>query len=54
MKAKIKYLPLQKGDVPDVRSSIKKIKNKLNYKPKIKVEIGISRFVDWYKTYYNK
>ena len=54
MKAKIKYLPLQKGDVPDVRSSIKKIKNNLNYKPKIKVEIGISRFVDWYKTYYNK
>ena len=54
MKAKIKYLPLQKGDVPDVRSSIEKIKNKLNYKPKIKVEIGISRFVDWYKTYYNK
>lgn len=54
MKAKIKYLPLQKGDVPDVRSSIKKIKNKLNYNPKINVEIGISRFVDWYKSYYNK
>ncbi len=54
MKAKIKYLPLQKGDVPDVRSSIKKIKNQLNYNPKINVEIGISRFVDWYKSYYNK
>ena len=54
MKAKIKYLPLQKGDVPDVTSSIQKIKNKLSYNPKINVEIGISRFVDWYKSYYNK
>lgn len=53
-KAKIKYLPLQKGDVPDVSSSIQKIKSRLNYKPKINVEIGIDRFVDWYRSYYKK
>ena len=53
-KANIKYLPLQKGDVPDVSSSIKKIKSKLNYNPKVNVEIGIKKFVDWYKFYYKK
>ena len=53
-KAKINYLPLQKGDVPDVSSSISKIQKKLNYSPKINVEIGIERFVDWYKKYFNK
>ena len=53
-KANIKYLPLQKGDVPDVSSSINKIKSKLNYNPKVNVETGIKKFVDWYKFYYKK
>ena len=53
-KAKIKYLPLQKGDVQDVSSSIKKIKSKLNYNPKTNVELGVKKFVDWYKSYYKK
>ena len=51
-KAKIKYLPLQKGDVQDVTSSIKKINRKLNYIPKVNVYEGICNFVKWYKSYY--
>ena len=47
-------MPLQKGDVPDVSSSINKIKSKLNYNPKVNVETGIKKFVDWYKFYYKK
>tara|TARA_X000000950_G_C13890314_1_gene650572 strand:- start:755 stop:1774 length:1020 start_codon:yes stop_codon:yes gene_type:complete len=53
-KAKIKYLPLQKGDVQDVTSSIKKINRKLNYIPKVNVYEGICNFVKWYKSYYKK
>tara|TARA_B100000941_G_C28503056_1_gene555508 strand:+ start:1115 stop:2128 length:1014 start_codon:yes stop_codon:yes gene_type:complete len=51
-KAKIKNLPLQKGDVKDVISDITKIKRKLNYKPKYNVEIGIKNFINWYRSYY--
>tara|TARA_B100000242_G_C43014060_1_gene471519 strand:- start:121 stop:1134 length:1014 start_codon:yes stop_codon:yes gene_type:complete len=51
-KAKIKFRPLQKGDVKHVSSSINKIKKELGYKPKISVDEGVKRFVDWYKNYY--
>ena len=53
-KAKINSLPLQKGDVKDVVSNINKIKKKLNYKPKINVEIGVKNFINWYRSYYKK
>ena len=50
-KAKKKLLPLQKGDIIEVSSSIKKIK-KLKFKPTFNVETGIKKFVDWFKSYY--
>ncbi len=52
-KAKIKYLPLQPGDVPDTFASTDNLK-KLNYNPKTSVEDGVSKFVKWYKDYYQK
>lgn len=51
-KAKKNKLPLQKGDVKDVYSDISKIKSKLNYNPKTPVEVGVRKFIDWYRTYY--
>jgi len=51
-KAKINFLPLQAGDVPDTHASIKNLKNKYNYNPKTSVEEGIKKFVLWYKNYY--
>ena len=53
-KAKIKYLKIQKGDIKDTLSSIKKTKIELNYKPKTSIESGIKIFVDWFKDYYKK
>ncbi|MDC0863368.1 NAD-dependent epimerase [Candidatus Pelagibacter sp.] len=52
IKAKINYLPLQLGDVPDTYADISKIKNELGYKPKTSVEEGIKHFVKWYKKYF--
>jgi len=52
-KAKKIYLPLQQGDILKVTSNINKIK-KLNYKPSFSVEIGIKKFVEWFKDYYLK
>ena len=51
-KAKIKLKPLQKGDVINVSSSIKKIKKELKYKPKVPVELGVKKFIKWFKEYY--
>jgi len=51
-KAKINFLPLQTGDVPDTFASVDNLKKDFNYKPSTSVIEGISNFVKWYKDYY--
>jgi len=51
-KAKVKFLPLQPGDVPDTFANVKNLKNTFKYKPSTTVINGISKFVKWYKEYY--
>lgn len=46
------YLPMQKGDVIDTFANIDKIKSKVSYTPKIKIEEGIRKFIKWYLEYY--
>ena len=35
-----------------VSSKIENIKNDLGYKPETSVEIGVKKFVDWFKDYH--
>ncbi len=51
-KAKINFLPLQPGDVPDTFASVDNLKEQFNYKPSTSVDDGVSNFVKWYKDYY--
>jgi len=51
-KAKINFLPLQPGDVPDTYANTKNLKEKFNYKPSTSVIDGVFQFVKWYKNYY--
>ena len=51
-KAKINFLPLQPGDVPDTYSNTSNLKKRFNYKPSTSVVDGVSNFVRWYKDYY--
>ena len=51
-KAKINYLPLQAGDVPDTFASTKNLQKNFNYKPSTSVFDGVTKFVSWYKDYY--
>ena len=51
-KAKVKKLPLQIGDIFKTHSDIKKLKKYTKYKPKTDIEVGISKFIEWYKDYY--
>ena len=51
-KAKINFLSLQPGDVPDTYANVDKLNKRFNYKPTTSVFQGVSRFVEWYKDYY--
>ena len=51
-KAKINFLPLQPGDVPDTYADANNLKKKFNYKPSTSVAEGVKKFVEWYKEYY--
>jgi UDP-glucuronate 4-epimerase len=48
-KAKIKYYPEQPSDPSITFADISKAKKLLNYRPKVKIQEGIKRFMDWYK-----
>jgi len=50
--AEKELLPLQPGDVPDTFADVEDLVRDFNYKPSTTVEQGMSRFVEWFKTYY--
>lgn len=49
-KAVIDRQPLQPGDVPITYADISKASKLLNYDPKTRIEDGIPKFVDWFKS----
>ncbi|HEY9131705.1 MAG TPA: NAD-dependent epimerase [Dyella sp.] len=51
-KATMELLPLQAGDVPDTEADVTQLIEAVGYRPKVSVEEGVRRFVDWYRTYY--
>ena len=50
--AKLDLLPMQDGDVPATEADVTALESDFGYRPKVKVEEGIRRFVDWYRSYY--
>lgn len=52
VRAKKRYLNLQKGDVIDTCSSTREIRKITNFKSKITYKVGIKRFIKWFKKYY--
>jgi UDP-glucuronate 4-epimerase len=51
-KATMELLPLQAGDVPDTEADVTQLIETVGYRPRVSVEEGVRRFVDWYRTYY--
>jgi UDP-glucuronate 4-epimerase len=45
-------LPLQPGDVPATRADVDDLVRDFGYKPRVSVEAGVARFVEWYRAYY--
>jgi UDP-glucuronate 4-epimerase len=50
--AEKQFLPLQPGDVPESFADIEASRRDLGFEPKTTIEVGLARFVQWYKQYY--
>ena len=53
MKAIRKYMPMQKGDVPETWADTSLLDDLIGYRPKTNFRDGISSFIKWYRNYYN-
>ena len=52
-KAIKEMLPMQDGDVPATVADVSELEKVTGFKPATSVETGISRFVDWYRSYHS-
>ncbi|MFD2036867.1 NAD-dependent epimerase [Belliella marina] len=52
--AEKEMLPIQPGDVPATFADVSDLNRDTGYSPNTSVEEGVSRFVDWYKSYFKK
>ena len=51
MKAKLKLLPSQPGDVSSTFADVSRLEEWVGYKPNTSVEVGVAKFVRWYLKY---
>lgn len=51
-KSKINFKKLQFGDIKKTLSNSNELYKIISYKPETKIETGISKFIEWYKSYY--
>lgn len=47
-KAIKKFLPMQAGEVPETFADIEKSQRLLNFRPAVPLEVGITRFIEWF------
>jgi UDP-glucuronate 4-epimerase len=53
VKAVKNMLPLQPGDVPATYADVDDLVRDVGFKPSTPIELGIERFVTWYRSYYH-
>jgi UDP-glucuronate 4-epimerase len=52
IEAKKNLLPIQPGDVPTTYADVSDLTRDVGFKPDTSIEVGVERFVDWYRAYY--
>lgn len=52
MQAQKELLPMQPGDVPDTYADVDALVDHVGYRPETPVEVGVKRFVEWYRDFY--
>ena len=53
-KAELEMLPMQPGDVHKTYADIEAIARDLGYAPTTDIEVGVPRFVEWFRTYHGR
>jgi UDP-glucuronate 4-epimerase len=53
-KAVKNLLPMQPGDVPATFADVSDLVRDVGFKPDTPIEVGIDRFVAWYREYYHE
>ena len=51
-KAVMDFLPMQPGDVRHTEADVQALSEAVGYTPSTPIDVGIPRFVEWYRTYY--
>ena len=51
-KAVMNMLPMQAGDVAETAADISRLEAAIDFCPRTSVEVGVKKFVEWYKDYY--
>ena len=52
--AKKKLLPIQPGDVPATYADIEDLSRDVGFTPATPIEVGIPRFIEWYREFYKQ
>ncbi|PNU04052.1 SDR family NAD(P)-dependent oxidoreductase [Novosphingobium guangzhouense] len=52
VKANVNMMPMQPGDVPATYADIAALTRDIGYAPTTPIEVGVPRFVDWYREYH--
>jgi UDP-glucuronate 4-epimerase len=52
MKAEKNLLPMQPGDVPVTYADVDDLARDVGFRPNTPIEVGVERFVSWYRSYY--
>lgn len=52
-KAVKNFLPMQDGDVQETYANIDDLVTDVGFRPSTPIEVGLSRFVEWYRGYYS-
>ena len=52
VKAKLQMMPMQAGDVPATTADVSALERAVGYTPSTPIEVGVARFVEWYREYY--
>ncbi|QDT01922.1 UDP-glucose 4-epimerase [Rubripirellula lacrimiformis] len=52
IKAQKNLLPMQPGDVPATYADINALESAVGFRPATSIEVGVKKFVDWYRDYY--
>ncbi len=50
--AKKNWLPMQPGDIPETFADVSDLETDVGFRPRILIEVGVPRFVEWYRNYF--